>query len=115
MDQSPIGRSVRSNPVTYIKAYDDIRKLIASARDAKTKGLKARDFSFNVDGGRCDVCKGTGTVVLEPNSVLPRYIAFSSKVCADASVVNSGEDTKRAKPVSAEHREFLRVIILFLF
>ena len=65
MDQSPIGRSVRSNPVTYIKAYDDIRKLIASARDAKTKGLKARDFSFNVDGGRCDVCKGTGTVVLE--------------------------------------------------
>ena len=65
MDQSPIGRSVRSNPVTYIKAYDDIRKIVASTRDAKTKGLTARDFSFNVEGGRCDVCKGTGIVVLE--------------------------------------------------
>ena len=65
MDQSPIGRSIRSNPVTYIKAYDEIRKLMASIRGAKTKGLSARDFSFNVDGGRCDECKGTGVIVLE--------------------------------------------------
>ena len=65
MDQSPIGRSIRSNPVTYIKAYDEIRKLMSSIRGAKTKGLSSRDFSFNVDGGRCDECKGTGVIVLE--------------------------------------------------
>ncbi|MEO6802675.1 MAG: excinuclease ABC subunit UvrA [Granulicella sp.] len=65
VDQSPIGRTPRSNPVTYIKAFDDIRALFAAQPDAKRKGLSPGHFSFNVPGGRCDVCEGDGTVTVE--------------------------------------------------
>ncbi|RXH56869.1 excinuclease ABC subunit UvrA [Granulicella sibirica] len=65
VDQSPIGRTPRSNPVTYIKAFDDIRALFAAQPDAKRKNLSAGSFSFNVPGGRCDVCEGDGTVTVE--------------------------------------------------
>ena len=65
LDQNPIGRSSRSNPVTYIKAYDDIRHLFASQRLAKIKRLQAKHFSFNVEGGRCEHCKGEGIVTIE--------------------------------------------------
>jgi excinuclease ABC subunit A len=65
VDQSPIGRTPRSNPVTYIKAFDDIRALFAAQPDAKRKSLTAGHFSFNVPGGRCDVCEGDGTVTVE--------------------------------------------------
>ncbi len=65
VDQSPIGRTPRSNPVTYIKAFDDIRALFAAQPDAKRKGLGPGRFSFNVPGGRCDVCEGDGTVTVE--------------------------------------------------
>ncbi len=65
VDQSPIGRTPRSNPVTYIKAFDDIRALFAAQPDSKRKGLTAGSFSFNVPGGRCDVCEGDGTVTVE--------------------------------------------------
>ena len=65
VDQNPIGRSSRSNPVTYIKAYDDIRNLFASQNLAKVRGFKAKHFSFNVDGGRCETCKGEGEVTIE--------------------------------------------------
>lgn len=65
VDQNPIGRSSRSNPVTYIKAYDDIRNLFADQKLAKIRGYKAKHFSFNVDGGRCEVCKGEGEVTIE--------------------------------------------------
>ncbi|GGA60625.1 UvrABC system protein A [Edaphobacter acidisoli] len=65
VDQSPIGRTPRSNPVTYIKAFDDIRALFAAQPDAKRRGYGPGHFSFNVPGGRCDVCEGDGTVTVE--------------------------------------------------
>ncbi|WP_196893116.1 excinuclease ABC subunit UvrA [Aureivirga marina] len=65
IDQNPIGRSSRSNPVTYIKAYDDIRNLFASTKLAKLRNYKPKHFSFNVEGGRCEVCKGEGEVTIE--------------------------------------------------
>ncbi|MVN22589.1 excinuclease ABC subunit UvrA [Mucilaginibacter arboris] len=65
VDQNPIGRSSRSNPVTYIKAWDDIRNLFAALPAAKAAGLKPAAFSFNVEGGRCDVCQGEGEVKIE--------------------------------------------------
>lgn len=65
VDQNPIGRSSRSNPVTYVKAWDDIRALYAAQSAAKAQGLKPAAFSFNVEGGRCDVCQGEGEVKIE--------------------------------------------------
>lgn len=65
VDQNPIGRSSRSNPVTYIKAYDDIRDLYAKEKLSKVRGYQATHFSFNVDGGRCETCKGEGTINVE--------------------------------------------------
>lgn len=65
VDQNPIGRSSRSNPVTYIKAYDEIRSLYASLPISKNRNYQPKHFSFNVDGGRCDHCKGEGTFTIE--------------------------------------------------
>ena len=65
VDQNPIGRSSRSNPVTYIKAYDDIRDLYAKEKLSKIRGYQAKHFSFNVDGGRCETCKGDGSINVE--------------------------------------------------
>lgn len=65
VDQNPIGRSSRSNPVTYIKAYDDIRDLFAKEKLSKIRGYQPKHFSFNVDGGRCETCKGEGTINVE--------------------------------------------------
>ncbi|MBO9570728.1 MAG: excinuclease ABC subunit UvrA [Chitinophagaceae bacterium] len=65
VDQNPIGKSSRSNPVTYIKAYDDIRDLYSRQPLSKTRGFQPKHFSFNVDGGRCDACKGEGEQVVE--------------------------------------------------
>ena len=65
VDQNPIGRSSRSNPVTYIKAYDDIRTLYSQQSLSKSRNFKPKHFSFNVDGGRCDQCKGEGVVTIE--------------------------------------------------
>ena len=62
IDQNPIGKSSRSNPVTYLKAYDDIRDLFAKQKLSKMMGYKTKHFSFNVDGGRCDECKGEGVI-----------------------------------------------------
>ena len=65
IDQNPIGKSSRSNPVTYVKAYDEIRKLFAEQPLAKQMGYTAGYFSFNSEGGRCEECKGEGTVTVE--------------------------------------------------
>lgn len=64
IDQNPIGRSSRSNPVTYIKVYDDIRALFANQKLSRNRGYKPKHFSFNVDGGRCETCKGEGEVTI---------------------------------------------------
>ncbi|MCA6449809.1 MAG: excinuclease ABC subunit UvrA [Chitinophagaceae bacterium] len=65
VDQNPIGKSSRSNPITYIKAYDPIRDLFSRQPLAKTRGFQPKHFSFNVDGGRCDTCKGEGEQIVE--------------------------------------------------
>ncbi|MDQ1560348.1 MAG: excinuclease subunit [Pyrinomonadaceae bacterium] len=78
VDQSPIGRTPRSNPVTYIKVYDGIREVFAATRDAQAKGFDASYFSFNVPGGRCDVCEGDGTVTVEM-----QFLADVELVCEE--------------------------------
>ncbi|TRX70454.1 excinuclease ABC subunit UvrA [Carboxylicivirga sp. M1479] len=65
VDQNPIGKSSRSNPATYLKAYDEIRKLMADQQSAKNNGFKPSHFSFNIDGGRCEECQGEGVIKVE--------------------------------------------------
>ena len=74
IDQSPIGRTPRSNPATYIKVFDEIRNLFAATRDAKLRGYGPGRFSFNVDGGRCEKCHGDGTIKIEMNFLPDVYV-----------------------------------------
>lgn len=74
VDQSPVGRSPRSNPVTYIKAFDEIRKVFAETVDAKMHNFTAGHFSFNVDGGRCDACQGEGHIQVEMQFLADLYM-----------------------------------------
>ncbi len=78
VDQNPIGKSSRSNPVTYLKAYDEIRKLFADQQAAKYQGLKPSHFSFNVDGGRCDECQGEGIIKVEMQFLADVYLVCES-------------------------------------
>lgn len=74
VDQNPIGRSSRSNPVTYVKAWDDVRALFSGLPASKAAGLKPAAFSFNVEGGRCDVCQGEGEVKIEMQFMADIYL-----------------------------------------
>jgi excinuclease ABC subunit A len=78
VDQNPIGRSSRSNPVTYIKAYDEIRKLFAAQQLSKQNNFKPAHFSFNVDGGRCEECQGEGTIKVEMQFMADIYLVCDS-------------------------------------
>ncbi|HUS10661.1 MAG TPA: excinuclease ABC subunit UvrA, partial [Pyrinomonadaceae bacterium] len=78
VDQSPIGRTPRSNPVTYIKVYDGIREVFSSTREAQARGFEPSHFSFNLPGGRCDVCQGDGTVTVEM-----QFLADVELVCEE--------------------------------
>jgi excinuclease ABC subunit A len=78
VDQSPIGRTPRSNPVTYVKAFDPIRNLFAETMEAKSRGFKAGHFSFNVDGGRCEACQGDGSTRIDM-----RFMADVYMTCAE--------------------------------
>ncbi len=92
VDQAPIGRTPRSNPVTYLKAFDPIRELLAATKDARSRGLTASHFSFNVPGGRCEACQGEGEVRVE------------MQFLADVFVPCDQCDGKRFKPQVLEVR-----------
>ena len=92
VDQSPIGRTPRSNPVTYIKAYDAIREVFASTVGAKAKGFGSSHFSFNVPGGRCETCQGSGTVTVEM-----QFLADVELTCEDCRGTRFREDVLAVK------------------
>lgn len=87
VDQNPIGRSSRSNPVTYLKAYDEIRKLFADQKLAKYHGFTASHFSFNIDGGRCEECQGEGSIKVEM-----QFMADVSLLCESCQGMRFKED-----------------------
>jgi excinuclease ABC subunit A len=80
INQNPIGRSSRSNPVTYVKAYDEIRKLMVKQQLSKIRGYKPKHFSFNTDGGRCENCQGDGNITVEM-----QFLADVHLVCDDCN------------------------------
>ncbi len=92
VDQSPIGRTPRSNPVTYIKSYDAIRDLFAATAVAKSKGYNASHFSFNVPGGRCETCQGSGTVTVEM-----QFLADVELTCEDCRGTRFREEILNVK------------------
>ena len=92
VDQSPIGRTPRSNPVTYIKAYDAIRDVFAGTQGAKSKGLNSSHFSVNVPGGRCETCQGSGMVTIEM-----QFLADVELICEDCRGTRFREEILNVK------------------
>jgi excinuclease ABC subunit A len=106
VDQSPIGRTPRSNPVTYIKAYDAIREVFAGTNMAKSKGFTASHFSFNVPGGRCETCQGSGTVTVEM-----QFLADVELTCEDCRGTRFREEILDAKYKGKNIAEVLQMTV----
>ncbi|WP_177733780.1 excinuclease ABC subunit UvrA [Flavobacterium inviolabile] len=104
VDQNPIGRSSRSNPVTYIKAYDDIRDLFSKQHLSKMRGYQPKHFSFNVDGGRCETCKGEGSVTIE--------MQFMADVHLECETCNGKRFKKEIQEVNFENKNIDDVLTL---
>ena len=92
VDQSPIGRSTRSNPATYVKAWDEIRKLLSETTSAKLNGVTAGMFSFNTKGGRCDACEGAGTVTIDM-----QFLADVEVICDKCNGRRFGEKVMKVR------------------
>ena len=106
VDQSPIGRTPRSNPVTYIKAYDAIRETFAATNGAKAKGFNASHFSFNVPGGRCEICQGSGTVTIEM-----QFLADVELTCEDCRGMRFQKDVLDVKHKGKNIHEALQLTV----
>jgi excinuclease ABC subunit A len=106
VDQSPIGRTPRSNPVTYIKAYDTIRELFSTTNLAKAKGYSPSDFSFNVPGGRCETCQGSGTVTIEM-----QFLADVELTCEDCRGMRFRQEILDVKYKGKNIHEVLQMTI----
>lgn len=104
VDQNPIGRSSRSNPVTYIKAYDDIRDLFSKQPVSKMRGYQPKHFSFNVDGGRCETCKGEGSVTIE--------MQFMADVHLECETCNGKRFKKEILEVNFENKNIDDVLTM---
>ncbi|MFN2390878.1 MAG: excinuclease ABC subunit UvrA [Pyrinomonadaceae bacterium] len=106
VDQSPIGRTPRSNPVTYIKAYDAIREVFAATNMSKAKGFTASHFSFNVPGGRCETCQGSGTVTVEM-----QFLADVELTCEDCRGTRFRDEILDVKYKGKSIAEVLQVTV----
>jgi len=106
VDQNPIGKSSRSNPVTYIKAYDEIRKLYANQPLSKSRGYKTAHFSFNIDGGRCETCSGEGEVTVEM-----QFMADIHLTCEECGGKRFKEETLDVKYKGANISDVLNMTI----
>lgn len=106
VDQSPIGRTPRSNPVTYIKAYDPIREVFAATNGSKAKGYNASHFSFNVPGGRCEICQGSGTVTIEM-----QFLADVELTCEDCRGMRFKQEVLDIKYKGKNIHEVLQLTI----
>lgn len=104
IDQNPIGRSSRSNPVTYIKAYDEIRDLFAKEKLSKLRGYQAKHFSFNVDGGRCETCKGEGNINVE--------MVFMADVSLPCETCNGKRFKKEVLEITFEGKNIDHILTL---
>lgn len=102
VDQSPIGRTPRSNPITYVKVFDEIRKLFASTRDARMRNLDTGSFSFNVVGGRCEHCEGAGSLVVD--------MQFLADIFVTCEQCNGKRFSKRVLDVKYKTRNIHEVL-----
>jgi excinuclease ABC subunit A len=106
VDQSPIGRSTRSNPATYTKAWDEIRKLLSETTGAKLNGVTAGMFSFNTVGGRCEICEGAGTVKIDM-----QFLADVEVICEKCNGRRFGEQVMKVRYKGKDVHEILNLTV----